>query len=157
MDFLHALADMFGASRYAAHSICLSSDPVVINIYRLTNLTIAFSYFVIGGILIANRASVVRFLRWIFFDPVLLTLFGMFIICCAITHVTETLTLDYGVYFLDLFARCLTAGVSFATAMRTAWAFAFEHKALPTIVEALEIPEAPPYESSALPPTKRAS
>jgi two-component system NtrC family sensor kinase len=142
LQLLSEVADFFGASRYAAHSICLSSDQALVNLYVLSDGVIALSYYIIGGILIANRASVVRFLRFIFFDPTMLTLFGLFIVFCASTHVTMLLTLYFGVYYLDLFAKLATAGISAATAYRTIIAFYVEHK-LPSIVEALEIPEAP--------------
>lgn len=150
-EWLTRLADLFGASRYAAHSLCLSSDATVISLYVLCDVAIALSYFTIGGILYSNRANVVRFLRWIFFDPKTLLLFALFILLCGATHVTMTLTLYYGVYYLDVFARLATAIVSVATAVRTVWAFAYEHKAMPTIVDALEIPEAPPYRAPIYP------
>lgn len=139
---LNEIADLFGASRYAAHSLCLSSDPSVISLYVVADLTIMFSYLVIGGILVANRSSVVRFLRFIFFDPPSLFFFGAFILLCGLSHGTMVLTLYYGVYYLDLFVRCATAGVSAATAYRTAIAFYVENK-LPSLVEVLAIPEAP--------------
>lgn len=142
LQFLSQVADFFGASRYAAHSLCLSSDPTIIDLYVFSDLTIMLSYFTIGGILVANRTNVVRFLRFIFFDPSMLVLFGLFIILCGASHGTMTLTLYFGVYYLDLFDRLATAGISAATAYRTIIAFYVEHR-LPSIVEALEIPEAP--------------
>lgn len=144
LEVLTQLADIFGASRYAAHSICLSSDRAVINIYILSDVAIALSYFTIGGVLYANRANVARFLRWVFFDPKMLLLFSLFILLCGATHVTMTLTLYFGVYYLDVFFRVLTAFVSAATAIKTGKAFWYEKK-LPTLVEALEIPMAEPY------------
>lgn len=154
VQWLDRLADVLGASRYAAHSLCLSSDAVIVNLYVICDMAIALSYFTIGGILYVNRANVVRFLRWIFFDPRMLFLFAMFIMLCGSTHLTMTLTLYYGVYYLDVFARLATAIVSVATAYHTAYAFLYERALMPSIVQALEIGEAPPYGPPVYPRTE---
>lgn len=96
-EFLMRLADWFGASRYAAHSICLSSDPLVVNLYVASDLAIMWSYFVIGGILLWHLGDVERFIRFLYHRPAAQGLFGAFILGCGSTHGTMTLTLFYGV------------------------------------------------------------
>ncbi|GJE44848.1 hypothetical protein [Methylobacterium soli] len=120
-SWLTQIADLFGASQYVPHSICLSSDPIIIAMYLLFNGSIALSYFTIAGILYLiyrNRAHVLRAVIIILRDPIFLKLFAIFIVACGATHVTEVLTLYFGVYRLDVFARTVTAGASVSTALR---------------------------------------
>lgn len=122
-EWLSWLADILGASRYAAHSLCLSNDPFVVNLYVLSDMAIMVAYFVIGGLLLFNARDAERFIRFLYFRPAAQGLFGAFIFGCGLTHGTMTMTLYYGVYYLDLLVRAATGGISVATAIMTAVAF----------------------------------
>ena len=110
--FLAWLADLFGADRFAAHSLCLSSDPVVIWAYDLTNLAIAWSYGAIALTFVLNGRDVLHFIRFIFYRPASIWVYALFIAFCGIGHGTMSLTMHLGVYYLDLLVNFATAGVS---------------------------------------------
>lgn len=122
---LEHLADLFGATRYLAHSICLTNDPIIIPIFIVSDGGIGIAYYVIAGILYfcyLNKARVIKLVLIILNDRVFLKLFFLFIMCCGVTHHTMLLTLWYGVYYLDVFARFVTLVVSVGTAIRVVYA-----------------------------------
>ena len=115
------LADLFGASRYAAHSLCLSSDPIIIRMFVGADASIAMAYYLIAFILWRVHSDPLRIMRAVVVvmrDPIFIKLFAWFILGCGSTHLTEVLTLYSGVYRLDVLARLLTAAVSVVTAFR---------------------------------------
>lgn len=111
--FWNWLVDALGSSRYSAHSICLTNDPVIILLYVVSDLTTAASYFLIGLTLYWSRNATVSF------SPVTRALFGVFIFLCGLSHFTETLTLFTGIYRLDVVVTGAMAAVSVATAITT--------------------------------------
>ena len=111
--FWNWLVDALGSSRYSAHSICLTNDPVIILLYVVSDLTTAASYFLIGVKLFWYRTATVSF------SPVTRGLYGAFIFLCGFSHFTETVTLFTGIYRLDVIVTGAMAGVSIATALTT--------------------------------------
>lgn len=104
------LLDALGASRYAAHSLCLSTDPVMQFLYILANSSTAASYFVIGlALLLVRRLPEA-------YRPGLRYLFGGFIFLCGLSHTTYLFTLFAGVYRLDVVVQFGMAIVSVITA-----------------------------------------
>ncbi len=103
-----------GAGSYYAHAICLTNDPVIISLYLLGDLAIWASYMVIGLSLAILYTGTMRLSR------TATVLFGAFIFLCGMTHLTKSMTLFFGVYFLDLAVVLMTATVSGMTAVFTA-------------------------------------
>jgi hypothetical protein len=118
---LEQLANLFGASRYLAHSICLTNDPVIIPLFLISDAGIGFAYYIIAGILYysySNKARVIKLVLIILNDRSFLKLFFLFILCCGLTHHSMLLTFWYGVYYLDAFTRFVTFVISAGTAIR---------------------------------------
>ena len=112
------LADVLGADVYAAHSLCLSNDWWLINLYIAANSVVFLSYTVIAGVL-----------SWTFLVDKAIrinltgrpgVLFAAFIFCCGCTHCSEVLLLFAGVYRLDIMVVVVTAVVSAVTALHVA-------------------------------------
>ena len=99
-----------GAGRYYPHAICLIYDPLMLWAYSVLDLSIGAAYMTIGIGLILYRIRGIRVTR-LSFD-----LFAGFIITCAMTHLTDVVTLFSGLYRLDLMMRIATAIISVATA-----------------------------------------
>lgn len=108
-DVLNAL----GADRYMQHAICLTNDPSMLLLYISGDLVTAWSYFTIGAVLFLSGAPPSN-LR-----PSMKLLFGAFIALCGLSHLTETLTLFWGIYRLDVMVTAAMAGVSATTAIIT--------------------------------------
>lgn len=146
-QILEHLGNLFGATRYLAHSICLSNDPFIIPIFVISDGGIGFAYYIIAGVLYytyLKKARVIRLVLIILNDRTFLKLFFFFIMCCGITHHTMLLTLWYGVYYLDVFARFVTFIASGGTAIRvgyTIWKSARASQEL----DRLSGETAPPY------------
>jgi hypothetical protein len=113
MQLLHDLAVFFGSERYSQHSICLTSDPLMLILYTSANLTIGLAYISIGGSLLTKRHVIADL------NPPALALYGTFILLCACTHFSGVLVLFTGVYRLDVAILAATAAVSAITAFYT--------------------------------------
>lgn len=116
MSVVDWLLDLGGASIYAAHSICLTNDPVLKTLYVAGHMTTALSYFVIGATLFYYRVSTIRMSQGA------LTLYGTFIGLCGLNHTTITATMFWGIYRLDIIVVGLMAAVS----VKAAWVTFFE-------------------------------
>lgn len=119
--WLTIFGDWLGASRYAAHSICLTNDPVAVFSVVATNGAISLAYKAIGiGLFIAfrNPAYVYNLALIVLKEPFFIRLFSGFILWCSFTHDAENLTMFFGVYYLMIFVNLVTAIVSVATAAR---------------------------------------
>lgn len=159
MNLLENLANIFGAARYQAHSICLTNDAFIINIFILSDGGIGLAYYLIAGVLYysyLNKARVIRLVLIILNDHSFLKLFFLFIMCCGFTHHTMLLTLWYGVYYLDAFARFVTFVVSFGTAIRVALVI-WKASRASIELDALSGEIAPPYEGRPLPLPNKAA
>jgi hypothetical protein len=106
-----------GSERYSQHSICLTSDPVLMTLYIWGDGITFLSYFSIGIVLLlrAQRGN----LSPVLIRPSLLPLYGAFIFLCGLSHLTEILTLFWGIYRLDVFITAAMASVSGVTAYYT--------------------------------------
>ena len=107
------LSEVSGATIYYAHSICITSDPVLMALYVAADMTTYLSYMVIGITLLVYRVSTIRMSR------AALTLYGAFIFLCGLSHLTKTLTLFAGIYRIDIMVVALMAAVSAVTAVLT--------------------------------------
>lgn len=136
IELLRDLASVFGTDRYGPQSVGLISDPAIIVLFLLFNLVTGLSWTAIGGMFVAHRYEAVRFMRFIFMKPAAVGLYGCLLVAGGVNLMTVTLTLFWGVYYLDLIARCVLAVVSTGTAITTALAF-YSEEALPSIAEAL--------------------
>lgn len=112
-EFFRQLANFLGAERYSQHSICLTSDYLMLILYTASDLVIFASYGVIGFCLLSKRSIIAEM------NSAALTLFGAFISLCAANHLTMVLTLFSGVYRLDIAVKAATAAVSAVTAFYT--------------------------------------
>lgn len=112
------ILDALGASRYMAHSLCLTSDPLIMILYVMADFSTFAAYFVIGLTLLYVARSVTRGRVPDFnYRPMTIYLFGAFIFLCGLSHLTMVLTLFSGVYRLDVFIRAAMAAVSVTTAL----------------------------------------
>jgi hypothetical protein len=123
------IADALGASRYLAHSVCLTNDPSLLFLFTLADMSTAISYFTIGLILLlvarmmlrSSPDEVAAHVRAFVLDrPRLVTyliLFGLFIAACGASHATMVLTLYSGLYRLDVIVRGIMGAVSLSTAI----------------------------------------
>lgn len=104
---MQAILDALGAASYAAHSICLTNDPVLIWLYAVHNLMIWASYAIIAvlNFLTKGRLAGPGYIG-----------FSAFIAWCGATHLTGTATLFWGVYRLDVVVVVATAWISASTA-----------------------------------------
>lgn len=113
MTWEHVL-NLLGAGTYYQHAICLTNDPYIIGLYLVGDLAIWGSYMVIGlSLAVLYTGESMRLTRVATF------LFGAFIFLCGMTHLTKSLTLFFGVYYLDLAVVLATATVSTMTAALT--------------------------------------
>lgn len=112
-EFFQQIASFLGAERYSQHSICLSSDYLMLLLYTASDLVIFASYGVIGFCLLSKRQIIAEM------NSAALTLFGAFIALCGMNHFTMVLTLFAGVYRLDIAVKAATAAVSAVTAFYT--------------------------------------
>jgi hypothetical protein len=113
MSLIERIGEILGDQRYLAHSICLTNDPLIMTVFAASNLATWVAYFTIGITLFVKRAKVFK-LR-----PGSTVLYGLFIFLCGLNHLTETITLFWGVYFLDVGVKMAMAGVSVVTAVYT--------------------------------------
>lgn len=107
------IANFLGAERYSQHSLCLTNDPLMLIAYVGSDMTIFFSYMVLGLSLLLRRNHVIQL------GSQAVLLYGTFIFLCGLTHLTSTIVLFSGVYRLDVGIKALTASVSAVTAAYT--------------------------------------
>jgi hypothetical protein len=107
------LYDASGADFYAAHSLCLTNDPIIMTLYAACDLTIFCSYVMIGITLLVYRRYTMRFSTQALF------LYGSFIFLCGLTHLSKVGLLFVGAYRFDVVILAMTAGVSAVTASYT--------------------------------------
>lgn len=112
-EFFQQVANFLGADRYSQHSICLTSDYLMLLLYTASDLVISVSYAVIGFCLLSKRSIIAEM------NSSALTLFGAFIALCGLNHFTMVLTLFSGVYRLDIAVKAAAAAVSAVTAFYT--------------------------------------
>ncbi len=112
---LQWLGHILGADSFYGHAVCLTNDPTIITLYLVGDLAIFLAYTVIGGSLaITFTGGTMRLSR-----PATIR-FGTFVCFCGLSHLTKSITLFAGVYFLDLAVVMATAAVSTLTAGFTA-------------------------------------
>lgn len=114
MEWARKIAHFLGSDAYYRHAICLTNDPLIIGLYLVGDLMVWASYMVIGLSLAVTFSGEMRLSRSA------TVLFGSFIFLCGLTHLTKSLTLFAGVYYLDLGVVLVTAAVSATTAVFTA-------------------------------------
>ncbi len=96
---------------FMPHGYCLRL-PEVIWLHEISDLVIAFSYFLIPlGLIYLIRVRRDLVYPWMF------SLFGLFIVSCGATHLLSVVVLWHPVYRLDGLVKGITALVSFPTAL----------------------------------------
>lgn len=96
---------------FAPHGYCIRI-PEVIWLHEVSDLIIAFSYFLIPLALI----YLVRMRRDLVY-PWLFSLFGLFIVSCGTTHLLSIVVMWYPMYRLDGLVKGITALASLLTAL----------------------------------------
>lgn len=112
-EFLDTIASILGADVYAQHAICISNDPLLLTLYVASDTTTSLAYFTIGVSLLCKHRIIAEL------SPQAIVLYGVFIVLCALSHLTMTITLFSGVYRLDIAVRAAMASVSAVTAVYT--------------------------------------
>jgi len=113
MNDVSWLDRLTGASQFYQHAICLSNDPIMINLFVGANIAVFMSYFAMGGSLLARRRYTIRLSNTATF------LYGMFIFLCGLDHFVTALTVYSGIYYIEIIVLILTALVSLLTAFAT--------------------------------------
>jgi PAS domain S-box-containing protein len=96
---------------FMPHGYCIGR-PEVIWLHQISDLIIAFAYFLIPVALL----YIIRVRRDLVY-PGLFLLFGIFILSCGATHVLAVYVLWHPVYRLDGVVKAITAIASFPTAI----------------------------------------
>lgn len=96
---------------FVPHGSCIRI-PEIIWLHEISDLVIAFSYFLIPLALI----YLIRIRRDLVY-PWLFSLFGLFIISCGTTHLLSVVVLWHPMYRLDGLMKAITALVSLPTAL----------------------------------------
>ncbi len=97
---------------FMPHGMCYLWQPSLIAAQVSTNLLIALAYYAIPLLLlyfIRRRPDVP--------NPLLFTLFAIFILACGTTHLFDIVTIWYPVYWVDAMVRAITAAASVGTAI----------------------------------------
>ena len=116
---------LFGAASFMPHGYCLLWRPDLVAVHAISDMLIAFSYFVIPvGLWYFARHRLDLQFKPVFY------LFAAFILFCGITHVVAATTLWFPIYGAQGLMKAATAAVSLACAYAI-W---------PTIPKALAIP-----------------
>lgn len=100
------------ASMFMPHGMCYLWQPGLIAAQVGTNLLIALAYYAIPLLLlyfIRRRPDVP--------NPLLFTLFAIFILACGTTHLMDIVTIWHPIYWVDTLVRAVTAVASVATAV----------------------------------------
>lgn len=104
--------EMIDAASYMAHGYCLLWKPWLVALHAGSDLVIALSYFAIPvAIWMFLRKRPDLELRGV------ATLFALFIALCGVTHLIQVVTLWWGIYEIQGFAKLATALVSVVTAV----------------------------------------
>lgn len=97
---------------FMPHGMCYMWQPSLIVAEVTTNALIALAYFSIPMLLtyfIGKRPDIP--------NPLLFTLFAIFILACGTTHLLDIVTIWYPVYWIDAAVRIITALASLGTAV----------------------------------------
>lgn len=97
---------------FMPHGTCYLWEPSLLIAEAATNGLIALAYYAIPLLLlyfIGRRPDIP--------NPLLFTLFAIFILACGTTHVLDILTIWYPIYWVDVFVRAVTALASVGTAV----------------------------------------
>lgn len=138
LHYLDGVNKVFGAQRYTAFDYCLNSDPTLLWMYWVVNMITFFSDTILGVSLLINRSKVERFLRFVYYHPPAVLLFGATFVGNGLNHFTETLTMNIGVYYLDVIVSTATAFTALTAAVFVVWSFYGPHN-LPQINEGEEM------------------
>jgi hypothetical protein len=114
LEYLKVVADFLGAERYWQHSICLTSDPVIMTVFVAGDLTTWAAYFTMGIALLTKRERLVHL------SPAAIGMYGAFIFICGASHLMDVVVLWSGVYRLDAALTMAMAAISAVTATYTA-------------------------------------
>src|SRR6185312_9105159 len=102
---------MLLSTDFMPHGYCLRL-PEVIWLHEISDLVIAFSYFLIPVALL----YLIRIRRDLIY-PWMFSLFGLFIISCGATHLLSVVVLWHPMYRLDGMVKGITALFSLPTAL----------------------------------------
>lgn len=100
------------ATMFMPHGMCYLWQPSLIAAQVSTNLLIALAYYAIPLLLlyfIRRRPDVP--------NPLLFTLFSIFILACGTTHLLDIVTIWQPIYWVDAIVRAVTAAASVGTAI----------------------------------------
>lgn len=106
MDHLHE-----AMAAFMPHGMCYLWQPGIITAQVVSNGLIALAYYMIPVlllILVGRRPDVP--------NPLLFTLFAVFILACGTTHVMKIVTIWHPVYWTSTFVDAVTAAASVGTA-----------------------------------------
>ena len=113
MNLLIELANVFGASHFMPHSMCLTNDPWIIGLFVATHVLVGLSYTAIASVLFFDRAAATRAMFNNRFA------FGAFIILCGWSHFGAAVTFYSAVYWLEAGIMLATCIVSITVAWVT--------------------------------------
>jgi diguanylate cyclase (GGDEF)-like protein/PAS domain S-box-containing protein len=110
------LIDFFGGEGFSPHGYCLSWSSGLLWLYVVSDTLIALSYYSIP----LTLAYFVR-LRKDLPYPLMLAMFGLFIVACGTSHLLSLITLWIPLYWLDGMVKAITAVFSVSTALMMFW------------------------------------
>lgn len=99
-------------AQFMPHGMCYLWQPSLVAAEVISNALIALAYFSIPLLLlyfIGRRPDIP--------NPLLFTLFALFILACGTTHLMDIVTIWHPVYWVDAFVRLVTALASVGTAV----------------------------------------
>lgn len=99
-------------TQFMPHGMCYLWQPSLVAVQTISNGLIALAYFSIPLLLlyfIGRRPDIP--------NPLLFTLFAMFILACGTTHLLDIVTIWHPIYWVDAFVRIVTAMASVGTAV----------------------------------------
>ncbi|QFY43858.1 PAS domain S-box protein [Candidatus Methylospira mobilis] len=105
-----------GENGLMPHGYCLSWNPALLSLHVLSDVIIALSYYSIPVCLayFVRRRKDLPYRR-------LFWMFGLFIVACGTTHLLATIIIWVPLYWLDGFAKAITALFSAVTAVAMVW------------------------------------
>lgn len=99
-------------TQFMPHGMCYLWQPALVVAQVVTNALIALAYFSIPLLLlyfIGRRPDIP--------NPLLFTLFAIFILACGTTHLLDIVTIWHPIYWVDAVVRGVTALASVGTAV----------------------------------------
>lgn len=99
-------------TQFMPHGMCYLWQPALVATLVLSNGLIAMAYFSIPLLLlyfIGRRPDIP--------NPLLFTLFAIFILACGTTHLLDIVTIWHPIYWVDAVVRIITAMASVGTAV----------------------------------------